>query len=116
METLHTQRLDKIFKSLTIIALLITALILAKDIILPISFAALFSVVLLPIAKQIENIKGFEEEILNKDLFHFLENELLQKSLPEQIAPLDQYEKFFALGFNVLILQARFAIAYFQHD
>lgn len=58
METLHTQRLDKIFKSLTIIALLITALILAKDIILPISFAALFSVVLLPIAKQIENKTG----------------------------------------------------------
>lgn len=48
------------------------------------------------IAKQIENTKGFEEEILNKDLFHFLENELLQKPLPEQIAPSDYYEKFFA--------------------
>jgi hypothetical protein len=48
------------------------------------------------IAKQIENTKGFEEEILNKGLFHFLENELLQKSLPEQIAPSDHYEKFFA--------------------
>ena len=58
METLDTQRLDKIFKSLAIIALVITVLILTKDIILPISFAALFSVVLLPIAKRIENKTG----------------------------------------------------------
>jgi putative heme transporter len=58
METLNTQRLDQIFKSLAIIALVITALILTKDIILPISFAALFSVVLLPLAKRIENKTG----------------------------------------------------------
>lgn len=45
------------------------------------------------IAKQIENTKGFEEEILNKDLFHFLENNLLQQSLPQPMAPSDSYEK-----------------------
>jgi hypothetical protein len=47
------------------------------------------------IAKQIENTKGFEEEILNKDLFHFLENSLLQQTLPQQMAPPDNYEKLF---------------------
>ncbi|MBP6025121.1 hypothetical protein [Ferruginibacter sp.] len=47
------------------------------------------------IAKQIENTKGFEEEILNKDLFHFLENSLLQQALPQQIVPSDNYEKLF---------------------
>ncbi|MFM2325900.1 MAG: hypothetical protein RIR31_102 [Bacteroidota bacterium] len=45
------------------------------------------------IAMQIENTKGFEEEILNKDLFHFLENSLLQQALPQAIAPPDNYEK-----------------------
>lgn len=47
------------------------------------------------IAKQIENTKGFEEEILNKDLFHFLENSLLQQALPQQIVSSDNYEKLF---------------------
>ncbi|MEY2918355.1 MAG: hypothetical protein RIS73_2069, partial [Bacteroidota bacterium] len=47
------------------------------------------------IAMQIENTKGFEDEILNKDLFHFLENELLQQSLPEPVVPADNYEKLF---------------------
>ncbi len=58
MQTLNTQRLDKIFKSLAIIALVITALILTKDIILPILFAALFSVVLLPLTKRLEKKTG----------------------------------------------------------
>ncbi|MGF2413893.1 MAG: hypothetical protein ACQUYJ_16295, partial [Ferruginibacter sp.] len=48
------------------------------------------------LTRQMESMKSFEDDVLNKDLFHFLENELLQKSLPEQIAPSDQYEKFFA--------------------
>ncbi len=47
------------------------------------------------IAQQIENMKGFEEEIIKKDLFHFLENVLLQKPLPAQAVPSDQYEKLF---------------------
>ena len=58
METLNTPRLDKIYKSLAIIALVITALILTKDIIVPIIFAALFSVVLHPLARRIEKKTG----------------------------------------------------------
>jgi hypothetical protein len=45
------------------------------------------------IAKQIENTNGFEEEILNKDLFHFLENSLLQQALPQSNALSYNYEK-----------------------
>jgi hypothetical protein len=48
------------------------------------------------IAKQIEQLKGFEEEILNKALFHFLENPLLQEVLQNGTAPPVQYEQFFA--------------------
>jgi predicted PurR-regulated permease PerM len=58
VETLNTQRLDKVYKSLVIVALVITALIITKDIVLPFSFAALFSIVLLPIAMRIEKKTG----------------------------------------------------------
>jgi len=54
MVTLKTEHLDKAFKLLAIIAIVITSLILTKDIVLPITFAALFSVVLLPIVNRIE--------------------------------------------------------------
>lgn len=47
------------------------------------------------ITKLIEQLKGFEEEIINKCLFNFLENPLLQQALPESIAPPVQYEKLF---------------------
>jgi len=58
MEAAKAQKLDKIFKSLSILALVITALILTKNIVLPLSFAALFSVVLLPLAKRVEAKTG----------------------------------------------------------
>lgn len=48
------------------------------------------------IAKLIEQLKGFEEEIIHKCLFNFLENPLLQQALPEATAPPVQYEKLFA--------------------
>ncbi len=41
-----------------VLALVITALILTKDIVLPVAFAAIFSVVLLPIARRIEQKTG----------------------------------------------------------
>jgi predicted PurR-regulated permease PerM len=41
-----------------VLALVITALILTKDIVLPIAFAAIFSVVLLPLASRIERRTG----------------------------------------------------------
>jgi hypothetical protein len=48
------------------------------------------------IAKYIEQVKGFEEEIINKCLFNFLENPLLQQALPEAVQPPLQYEKLMA--------------------
>ncbi len=46
--------LDRLYKSLVVMAIAIAALILTKDIVMPIAFAALFSVVLLPLAKRFE--------------------------------------------------------------
>ncbi|HEY6505145.1 MAG TPA: hypothetical protein VIZ28_14310 [Chitinophagaceae bacterium] len=48
------------------------------------------------IAKLIEQMKGFNEEILDRSLFHFLENPLLLQELPIDTAPPVNYEKFFA--------------------
>ena len=50
--------LDKIYKSLIVLALIIALLVMASDIIIPFAFACLFSVVLLPIEKRLENKVG----------------------------------------------------------
>ena len=50
-------RLDYTFKLFIVIALVITVVILAKDIVIPIAFAALLSIVMLPIVKKMENRK-----------------------------------------------------------
>src|SRR5688500_634494 len=47
-------RLDYIYKVLAVIALLITAMILASDLVIPIAFAGLFSIVMLPLVKKLE--------------------------------------------------------------
>jgi len=47
------------------------------------------------ITSLIENMKGFEKEVLDRGFFHFLENEMLQQELPERISPPENYEKFF---------------------
>lgn len=47
------------------------------------------------IAKIIEQLPGFDEEVLSRSLFSFLENELLQQSLPVAVSPQVNYEKFF---------------------
>lgn len=47
------------------------------------------------IAKLIEQMPGFEEEVMNRSLFHFLENDLLQQPLPNGVNPSVNYEKFF---------------------
>ncbi len=57
MET-SSSKLDTIYKSLVVMALVIAALILTKDIVMPIAFAALFSVVLLPLVKRFERRTG----------------------------------------------------------
>jgi putative heme transporter len=51
-------RLDYIFKLMVIIALTIYAIILCRDIVIPIAFAAFLSFVLLPIVKRIERKTG----------------------------------------------------------
>lgn len=50
-------RLDYTFKLLLVIALLIAVVILAKDIVIPMSFAALLSIVMLPLVKKLEQRK-----------------------------------------------------------
>jgi putative heme transporter len=58
MDTTTNNKLDSIYKSLMVVALVITGLILTKDIVMPIAFAALFSVVLLPLVKRFEKKLG----------------------------------------------------------
>ncbi|WP_162054717.1 hypothetical protein [Pontibacter pamirensis] len=47
------------------------------------------------IAKFIEGVEGFEEEILSQSLFYFMEEPLLRKELPAPSPPPTNYEKFF---------------------
>ena len=47
------------------------------------------------IARLIEQMKGFDTEILNRSLFYFLENPMLQQELPADVAPSVNYNKFF---------------------
>jgi predicted PurR-regulated permease PerM len=51
-------KLDRIFKTLIILAIAITGLILLKDIAVPIVFAALFSVIMLPLVKRLQKKVG----------------------------------------------------------
>ncbi len=47
------------------------------------------------ITKFIENVKGFEEKIMNDLLFYFLEEPLYKKPLPQPKSPSVNFEKFF---------------------
>lgn len=51
-------RLDYIYKVLVVIALVITAVILCRDIVIPLAFAGIFAMVLLPLVKLIEKKTG----------------------------------------------------------
>ncbi|MBS1949886.1 MAG: Uncharacterized UPF0118 membrane protein [Cytophagales bacterium] len=57
-QSTYSPTLDRAFKLLVVLTIVIAALILTKDILVPIVFAALFSVVLLPIAKRLEKKIG----------------------------------------------------------
>jgi predicted PurR-regulated permease PerM len=46
--------LDRVYKTLVILALVVTAVVLLEDIVIPVAFAALFSIVLLPVARRLE--------------------------------------------------------------
>jgi len=52
------ETLDRIFKFLVIMVVAITGLVLLKDIIVPLIFAALFSVIMLPLVKRVERKTG----------------------------------------------------------
>jgi hypothetical protein len=47
------------------------------------------------IARTIENMDGFDKDVLDRSLFHFMENPLLQKALPSAVTPPVHYEKLF---------------------
>jgi predicted PurR-regulated permease PerM len=51
-------RLDYVYKLCVVVALAITAIILCRDIVIPIAFAVLLSVVMLPLVKRIERRTG----------------------------------------------------------
>jgi predicted PurR-regulated permease PerM len=51
---LSQEKLDRVFKLIIIVAIAITALILLKDIAVPVFFAALFSIIMLPLVKRLE--------------------------------------------------------------
>jgi predicted PurR-regulated permease PerM len=57
MENKSFNRLDYTYKLLVIVALVIVAIILAKDIIIPIAFASFLSIVMLPLVKRLERRK-----------------------------------------------------------
>jgi hypothetical protein len=48
------------------------------------------------IAKLIENMEGFDKDVLDRSLVHFMENSLLQKELPPAMTPPLNYEKQFS--------------------
>jgi putative heme transporter len=53
-----SSRLDRVYKSLMVLALIIGLLVVTKDVVVPMAFAALFSVILLPVAHRIERWTG----------------------------------------------------------
>ncbi len=72
VEPNNKEKLDVIFKGAILLGLLLTALVLTKDIIAPIVFAGLFSVVLLPLAKRVEKKTGRLFSIVLTLLISFL--------------------------------------------
>ncbi|GHM98518.1 AI-2E family transporter [Cytophagales bacterium WSM2-2] len=55
---LRIESLDRIYKFLMILVIIITGMVLLKDIVVPIVFSALFSVIMLPLVKRIERKTG----------------------------------------------------------
>ncbi|MGC4023333.1 MAG: AI-2E family transporter [Cyclobacteriaceae bacterium] len=55
---IRTQTLDRVYKSLVILVIIVFGLVVLKEIVLPIIFAALFSIVMLPIVKRLEKKTG----------------------------------------------------------
>lgn len=58
MATDQSATLDRLYKGMIVVALAITAIVLLKDIIIPVAFAALFAIILNPIATRIGRRTG----------------------------------------------------------
>ena len=65
-------QLDRVYKSLIVLALVVAMLVFTKDIVVPMAFAGLFSVVLLPIESRVERKLGRIFSILTVLLSSFL--------------------------------------------
>jgi len=100
MESSAKDKLDLVFKTMIILVIIVTVLILTKDIVMPIAFAALFSVVLLPLVKKIEKKTGRIFSIVIALLGSFLIVGLFSWFIVSQLTSLvaslpDLEEKFF---------------------
>lgn len=65
------------------------------------------------ICKMIEATPWFDKEVLQQGLFYFLENEVLQESLPAPSALPDRYEKLFSLSHLLRIKHNQTSITLF---
>jgi predicted PurR-regulated permease PerM len=102
MSTEKPNRLDRLYKSMVVIALSLVAIVLFKDIIIPITFAAFFAVVLNPIAVRIERRTGMVLSIVIVLLGTFIVMVLAIWFTVDQLTTLvaslpDLEEKFFAM-------------------
>ncbi|MCW5910635.1 MAG: AI-2E family transporter [Cyclobacteriaceae bacterium] len=68
----HFDRLDYTFKLLIVVALIITATILARDIVIPILISGIFSIVMLPVIKRLERKMSSVLAITLTLIFSFL--------------------------------------------
>jgi hypothetical protein len=65
------------------------------------------------IASLIENMKGFEEEIINNSLFHFMEDKLLQEKLPAPTTLPVHFEKLFTTSKLLRIRRDKITTTFF---
>lgn len=99
-------QLDRVYKSLIVLALLVAMLVFTKDIVVPMAFAGLFSVVLLPIESRVETKLGRIFSILTVLLSSFLFITLISwfilSQLTSLVASLPDIEQHFTTFINDL--------------
>jgi predicted PurR-regulated permease PerM len=112
----HTPTLDRLYKGLIVIALSVTALVLLRDIIIPLAFAALLAIVLNPVVTRVEKRTGTIFSILLVLLASLLMLLLIIWLVVNQLSNLvatlpDVEEKFFNMvAASSAELHARFNI------
>ena len=99
-------QLDRVYKSLIVLALVVAMLVFTKDIVVPMAFAGLFSVVLLPIESRVETKLGRIFSILTVLLSSFLFITLISwfilSQLTSLVASLPDIEQHFTTFINDL--------------